>query len=80
MNPKLTVFPIGAVAYIGCERGIPLAIDDTLLSGLGRPREYGANDAKDGRSRKIAGKVDGEREAARTERAGHSPADPLIFV
>ena len=41
-NPKLEVFPIGEVAEIGRERGIPLIVDNTAAPLLTRPFDYGA--------------------------------------
>lgn len=41
-NPKLEVFPIGEVADIGRERGIPLIVDNTAAPLLTRPFDYGA--------------------------------------
>ncbi len=41
-NPKLEVFPIGEVATIGRELGIPLIIDNTAAPVLCRPFDYGA--------------------------------------
>jgi O-acetylhomoserine (thiol)-lyase len=41
-NPKLTVFPIGEVAAIGRERGVPLIMDNTAAPIICRPFEHGA--------------------------------------
>lgn len=41
-NPKLQVFPIGEVAAIGSELGIPLLVDNTVAPLLCRPFEHGA--------------------------------------
>ena len=41
-NPKLEVFPIGEVAKIGRERGIPLIVDNTAAPLLTRPFDHGA--------------------------------------
>src|ERR1044071_211793 len=41
-NPKLEVFPIGEVAKIGRELGVPLIVDNTAAPGLCRPIEHGA--------------------------------------
>ena len=41
-NPKLEVFPIGEVAEIGRERGIPLIVDNTAAPLLTRPFDHGA--------------------------------------
>ena len=41
-NPKLEVFPIGEVAAIGRERGIPLIVDNTAAPLLVRPFDHGA--------------------------------------
>jgi len=41
-NPKLTVFPIGEVAAIGRELGVPLIMDNTAAPLLCRPIEHGA--------------------------------------
>lgn len=41
-NPKLEVFPIGEVAAIGRELGIPLIIDNTAAPILCRPFDHGA--------------------------------------
>jgi O-acetylhomoserine (thiol)-lyase len=41
-NPKLAVFPIGEVAAIGREFGIPLIVDNTAAPILARPLEHGA--------------------------------------
>ena len=41
-NPKLQVFPIGEVAAIGRELGIPLIMDNTAAPLLCRPFEHGA--------------------------------------
>ena len=42
-NPKLTVFPIGEVAAIGNELGIPLIVDNTAAPLLCRPFAHGAH-------------------------------------
>src|SRR5260370_18264315 len=41
-NPKLEVFPIGEVARIGRELGVPLIVDNTAAPVLCRPVEHGA--------------------------------------
>ncbi|MDB5654889.1 MAG: hypothetical protein JWQ94_2502 [Tardiphaga sp.] len=41
-NPKLHVFPIGEVAAIGRELGVPLIIDNTASPLIARPLEHGA--------------------------------------
>src|SRR5882757_135726 len=41
-NPKLTVFPIGEVARIGRELGVPLIMDNTAAPVLCRPFDHGA--------------------------------------
>src|ERR1700729_1779793 len=41
-NPKLQVFPIGEVAAIGRELGVPLIIDNTAAPLIIRPLEHGA--------------------------------------
>ena len=41
-NPKLTVFPIGEVAKIGRELGVPLIMDNTASPVLCRPIDHGA--------------------------------------
>jgi O-acetylhomoserine (thiol)-lyase len=41
-NPKLNVFPIGEVAMIGREIGVPLIVDNTAAPILCRPLEHGA--------------------------------------
>jgi O-acetylhomoserine (thiol)-lyase len=41
-NPKLTVFPIGEVAKIGRELGVPLIMDNTASPILCRPLDHGA--------------------------------------
>src|ERR1700734_4005543 len=41
-NPKLTVFPIGEVAAIGRELGVPLIVDNTAAPLICRPFEHGA--------------------------------------
>ena len=41
-NPKLQVFPIGEVAAIGRELGIPLIMDNTAAPVLCKPFEHGA--------------------------------------
>lgn len=41
-NPKLSVFPIGAVAGIGRALGIPLIVDNTATPLIARPLEHGA--------------------------------------
>jgi O-acetylhomoserine (thiol)-lyase len=41
-NPKLTVFPIGEVAAIGREFGVPLIMDNTASPLICRPLEHGA--------------------------------------
>ena len=41
-NPKLQVFPIGEVAAIGREMGVPLIVDNTAAPLLCRPLDHGA--------------------------------------
>ena len=41
-NPKLTVFPIGEVAAIGRELGVPLIVDNTAAPVICRPFDHGA--------------------------------------
>ncbi len=41
-NPKLEVFPIGEVAAIGRELGVPLIMDNTAAPILCRPLDHGA--------------------------------------
>src|SRR5258708_25916484 len=41
-NPKLTVFPIGEVARIDREVGVPLVMDKTAAPVLSRPLHHGA--------------------------------------
>ncbi len=41
-NPKLTVFPIGEVAAIGRELGVPLIMDNTAAPTICRPFDHGA--------------------------------------
>ena len=41
-NPKLAVFPIGEVAKIGRELGVPLIMDNTAAPILCRPFDHGA--------------------------------------
>src|SRR5450755_4438528 len=41
-NPKLIVFPIGEVARIGRELGVPLIMDNTAAPVLCRPFDHGA--------------------------------------
>jgi len=41
-NPKLSVFPIAAVAAIGRPLGIPLIVDNTAAPILARPFDHGA--------------------------------------
>ncbi|MEJ2374957.1 MAG: PLP-dependent transferase [Pseudolabrys sp.] len=41
-NPKLAVFPIGEVAKMGREMGIPLIMDNTACPVLCKPLEHGA--------------------------------------
>jgi len=41
-NPKLEVFPIGEVARIGRELGVPLIVDNTAAPVLCKPIEHGA--------------------------------------
>lgn len=41
-NPKLNVFPIGEVAAIGRELGVPLIMDNTAAPVICRPIEHGA--------------------------------------
>ncbi|MFO1079784.1 MAG: PLP-dependent transferase [Reyranellaceae bacterium] len=42
-NPKLRVFPIGEVARIGNELGIPLIVDNTAAPVICKPLEHGAS-------------------------------------
>jgi O-acetylhomoserine (thiol)-lyase len=42
-NPKLKVFPIGEVAAIGEDLGVPLIVDNTAAPVLCRPIEHGAH-------------------------------------
>jgi O-acetylhomoserine (thiol)-lyase len=42
-NPKLEVFPIGEVAAIGEELGIPLIVDNTAAPLICRPLDHGAH-------------------------------------
>ncbi|MHA1567238.1 MAG: O-acetylhomoserine aminocarboxypropyltransferase/cysteine synthase family protein [Alphaproteobacteria bacterium] len=41
-NPKLNVFPIGEVAKIGHELGVPLIVDNTAAPLICRPFDHGA--------------------------------------
>ena len=41
-NPKLAVFPIGEVAAIGREMGVPLIMDNTATPVICRPLDFGA--------------------------------------
>lgn len=41
-NPKLRVFPIGEVAAIGRELGVPLIVDNTAAPIICRPLDHGA--------------------------------------
>src|SRR5262249_56687418 len=41
-NPKLQVFPIGEVAAIGRQLGVPLIMDNTEAPVICRPLEHGA--------------------------------------
>jgi O-acetylhomoserine (thiol)-lyase len=41
-NPKLTVFPLGEVAAIGRELGVPLIMDNTAAPLICRPFDHGA--------------------------------------
>jgi O-acetylhomoserine (thiol)-lyase len=41
-NPKLQTFPIGEIAAIGREHGIPLIIDNTVAPLICRPIDHGA--------------------------------------
>lgn len=41
-NPKLSVFPIGEVAAIGREMGVPLIVDNTTAPVICRPFDHGA--------------------------------------
>lgn len=41
-NPKLSVFPIGEVASIGRELGVPLIVDNTAAPLICRPFDHGA--------------------------------------
>ena len=42
-NPKLQVFPIGEVAQIGEELGVPLIVDNTAAPVICRPFDHGAH-------------------------------------
>jgi O-acetylhomoserine (thiol)-lyase len=42
-NPKLHVFPIGEVAAIGEEEGVPLIVDNTAAPVICRPFDHGAH-------------------------------------
>ena len=42
-NPKLNVFPIGEVAAIGEELGVPLIVDNTAAPIICRPFDHGAH-------------------------------------
>ena len=42
-NPKLKVFPIGEVAAIGEELGVPLIVDNTAAPVICQPLKHGAN-------------------------------------
>src|SRR3546814_862048 len=42
-NPKLEVFPIGEVAAIGNELGVPLIVDNTAAPVICRPLDHGAH-------------------------------------
>ena len=42
-NPKLAVFPIGEVAAIGDELGVPLIVDNTAAPILCKPFQHGAH-------------------------------------
>ena len=42
-NPKLHVFPIGEVAQIGEELGVPLIVDNTAAPVICRPLQHGAH-------------------------------------
>ncbi len=42
-NPKLTVFPIGEVADIGNELGVPLIVDNTAAPIICKPLQHGAH-------------------------------------
>ena len=42
-NPKLQVFPIGEVAKIGDELGVPLIVDNTAAPIICRPFDHGAH-------------------------------------
>lgn len=42
-NPKLRVFPIGEVAHIGEELGIPLIVDNTAAPIICKPIKHGAH-------------------------------------
>src|SRR3546814_12998785 len=46
-NPKLQVFPIGEVAAIAEEPGVPLIIDNTAAPVICRPLQHGAPIAVD---------------------------------
>ena len=41
-NPKLRVFPLGEVAAIGRELGVPLIMDNTAAPVMCRPLDHGA--------------------------------------
>ena len=41
-NPKLTVFPIGEIAKIGRDLGVPLIVDNTAAPVLCQPLKHGA--------------------------------------
>ncbi len=41
-NPKLTVFPVGEVAAIGRQLGVPLIMDNTAAPVICRPLDHGA--------------------------------------
>ena len=41
-NPKLTVFPIGEIAKVGRELGVPLIVDNTAAPVLCQPIKHGA--------------------------------------
>src|SRR4029077_16125431 len=52
-NPKLEVFPIGEVARIGRELGVPLIVDNTAAPVLCRPIEHGGGGGVDFAAKKM---------------------------
>ncbi|MEV6803413.1 O-acetylhomoserine aminocarboxypropyltransferase/cysteine synthase family protein [Streptomyces sp. NPDC017248] len=42
-NPRLRLFPIGAVAELAEQEGVPLILDNTMLPYVCRPLEHGAH-------------------------------------